>query len=177
MSAVPARPTQAAASAEGPSQRLRRRWLGPALVVLSALAIALGASVGSTGLDALWRAAQDPVAWQIVMDIRLPRTLGATDRHIILNCILPALVAPILVVATVQFGLVIVAEASLSFLGLGLPVGIPTWGGTISAGRNYLPDAWWISTMPGIALSILVISVGILGDTLRDRLDPNLVTR
>lgn len=105
------------------------------------------------------------------------RTLGATDRHIILNCILPALVAPILVVATVQFGLVIVAEASLSFLGLGLPVGIPTWGGTISAGRNYLPDAWWISTMPGIALSILVISVGILGDTLRDRLDPNLVTR
>ena len=77
MSAVPARPTQAAASAEGPSQRLRRRWLGPTLVVLSALAIALGASVGSTGLEALWRAAQDPVAWQIVMDIRLPRTLGA----------------------------------------------------------------------------------------------------
>jgi len=105
------------------------------------------------------------------------RTLGASDLHIIVNCILPALVAPILVVATVQFGLVIVAEASLSFLGLGLPVGIPTWGGTISAGRNYLANAWWISTMPGIALSILVICVGILGDTLRDRLDPNLVTR
>ena len=105
------------------------------------------------------------------------RTLGATDSHIIINCILPALVAPILVVATVQFGLVIVAEASLSFLGLGLPVGIPTWGGTISAGRNYLANAWWISTMPGIALSILVICVGILGDTLRDRLDPNLITR
>ena len=105
------------------------------------------------------------------------RTLGAGDLHIIVNCILPALVAPILVVATVQFGLVIVAEASLSFLGLGLPVGIPTWGGTISAGRNYLANAWWISTMPGIALSILVICVGILGDTLRDRLDPNLVTR
>jgi len=105
------------------------------------------------------------------------RTLGASNLHIIVNCILPALVAPVLVVATVQFGLVIVAEASLSFLGLGLPVGIPTWGGTISAGRNYLGNAWWISTMPGLALSLLVVSVGVLGDTLRDRFDPNLATR
>ena len=65
------------AATEPATHSARRRWLGPVLVVLSVAAIALGASVGSTGLEALWRAAQDPVAWQIVMDIRLPRTLGA----------------------------------------------------------------------------------------------------
>ena len=66
-----------ASATDAASQGARRRWLGPLLLALSLLAIALGASVGSTGLDALWRAAQDPVSWQIVMDIRLPRTVGA----------------------------------------------------------------------------------------------------
>ena len=64
-------------AAEPATQSARRRWLGPLLMALSVVAILLGASVGSTGLEALWRAAQDPVSWQIVMDIRLPRTLGA----------------------------------------------------------------------------------------------------
>ncbi|KAB0267239.1 ABC transporter permease [Microvirga brassicacearum] len=105
------------------------------------------------------------------------RTLGAGDWHIVRHCILPALVAPVLVVATVQFGLVIVAEASLSFLGLGMPAGTPSWGVSIASGRNYLATAWWISTMPGLVLSALVIAVGVLGDRLRDRFDPNLTTR
>jgi hypothetical protein len=69
---------------------------------------------------------------------------------------------------------VILAEASLSFLGLGVPTGVPSWGVTISNGRGYLGDAWWISTFPGIALSMLVLTSGILGDALRDRFDPKL---
>ncbi|MBZ6079158.1 ABC transporter permease [Microvirga puerhi] len=109
--------------------------------------------------------------------VNASRTLGASHLHIVRHCILPAVVAPILVVATVQFGLVIVAEASLSFLGLGMPPGTPSWGISIANGRNYLVTAWWISTMPGLVLSALVIAVGILGDRLRDRFDPNLTTR
>jgi peptide/nickel transport system permease protein len=102
------------------------------------------------------------------------RVLGAGALFLIRRCILPSCVAPLLVVATVELGLVIIAEASLSFLGLGTPSSTPSWGLTIANGRNYLSDAWWISTLPGIALSVLVIACGIAGDELRDRLDPNL---
>jgi len=102
------------------------------------------------------------------------RVLGARALFLVRRCILPSCVAPLLVVATVELGLVIIAEASLSFLGLGTPSSTPSWGLTIANGRNYLSDAWWISTLPGIALSVLVIACGIAGDELRDRLDPNL---
>ena len=94
--------------------------------------------------------------------------------RLIRRCVLPACVAPVLVVATVEIGHVILAEASLSFLGLGTPASTPSWGVTIANGRNYLADAWWISTIPGIALAFLVISLGVLGDALRDRYDPRL---
>lgn len=102
------------------------------------------------------------------------RTLGATTWHVLKRCIVPSTLAPVLVVATVQLGLVIIAEASLSFLGLGTPPSSPSWGLTIANGRDQLGDAWWISTMPGIALAILVVSVGTVGDELRDRFDPRL---
>lgn len=102
------------------------------------------------------------------------RTLGAGSWHLIRRCILPACVAPVLVVATVELGHVILAEASLSFLGLGTPTSIPSWGVTISNGRNYLSGAWWISAIPGMALALLVLTFGLLGDALRDRFDPRL---
>ncbi len=73
-----------------------------------------------------------------------------------------------------EFGLVILAEASLSFLGLGTPLDQPSWGLTIANGRAYLNTGWWISTIPGLALSLMVISAGIFGDRLRDYLDPRL---
>ena len=79
-----------------------------------------------------------------------------------------------LVVATVELGHVILAEASLSFLGLGTPTSTPSWGVTIANGRNYLSEAWWISTIPGIALAGLVLTFGVLGDALRDRFDPRM---
>jgi peptide/nickel transport system permease protein len=102
------------------------------------------------------------------------RTLGARTWHLVTRSILPAAAAPILVVATVELGHVILAEASLSFLGLGTPASTPSWGMTIANGRDYLSNAWWISTIPGIGLAILVISFGVLGDALRDRFDPRL---
>jgi len=102
------------------------------------------------------------------------RTLGAGTWRLIRRCVLPACIAPVLVVATVEIGHVILAEASLSFLGLGTPASTPSWGVTIANGRNYLADAWWISTVPGIALAFLVVSLGVLGDALRDRYDPRL---
>lgn len=102
------------------------------------------------------------------------RTLGAGHLHLALRTIFPACVAPILVVATVELGHVILAEASLSFLGLGVPTDVPSWGTTIANGRSYLGDAWWISTLPGLALAGLVLTCGLLGDAMRDRYDPKL---
>lgn len=102
------------------------------------------------------------------------RTLGAGHLHLAIRTIFPACVAPILVVATVELGHVILAEASLSFLGLGVPTDVPSWGTTIANGRSYLGDAWWISTLPGLALAGLVLTCGLLGDAMRDRYDPKL---
>lgn len=105
------------------------------------------------------------------------RASGAGTARILLRHIAPALVAPFLVIATVEMGLVIIAEASLSFLGLGTSASQPSWGLVIANGRDYLTNAWWIATMPGIALSLVVLSVGVFGDRLRDALDPRLSRR
>jgi len=100
------------------------------------------------------------------------RAVGASDARLLLRHIVPATLTPLIVMATVEVGLVIISEASLSFLGLGTPPDQPSWGTIVANGRAYLNTAWWISTMPGIALSLLVLSVGGFGDRLRDYLDP-----
>jgi len=102
------------------------------------------------------------------------KALGASRLKILFKYILPMCVSSIMVIVTVQLGLVIISEASLSFLGLGVPSSQPSWGYLISLGRDYINSAWWIATMPGIALSILVVSVGYMGDKLRDVLDTSL---
>lgn len=101
------------------------------------------------------------------------RVLGAGHRRILLRYIMPSCWQPLLVAATVQIGLVMVAEASLSFLGLGVPVDQASWGATVAAGRDYLGSAWWISTMPAAALALVVVCVGMIGDTFRQLTDPN----
>ncbi|MER6813077.1 ABC transporter permease [Spirillospora sp. NPDC000708] len=100
------------------------------------------------------------------------RVLGAGHLRILLRHVLPSCWQPLLVAATVQIGLVMVAEASLSFLGLGIPPDQASWGATVSAGRDYLGSAWWISTMPAIALAAVVTGVGLVGDAFRDLADP-----
>ncbi|AQS56443.1 ABC transporter permease [Novibacillus thermophilus] len=102
------------------------------------------------------------------------RVLGVSNLKILFKHVFPMCVSPLMVIITVQIGLVIISEASLSFLGLGVPPSQPSWGLLISHGRDYINSAWWIATMPGIALAILVVSVGFLGDKLRDKFDPSL---
>lgn len=104
------------------------------------------------------------------------RVMGLGNLMILHRYILPAVLTPFIVTATVQVGLMIVAEASLSFLGLGVPANVASWGATIANGREYLNSAWWISTIPGLALAFVVLTLGTLGDALRDKLDPKLRT-
>lgn len=105
------------------------------------------------------------------------RALGCNHVRLLAHHIVPATLAALIVVATVEVGLVIVAEASLSFLGLGTPPDQPSWGLIVANGRAYINTAWWISTMPGAALSLIVIAVGSFGDRLRDYLDPRTSTQ
>jgi peptide/nickel transport system permease protein len=104
--------------------------------------------------------------------VEAARAVGASGARIMLRHVAPATLTPLIVIATVEVGLVIISEASLSFLGLGTPPDQPSWGLIVANGRAYLNNAWWISTMPGIALSIVVVAVGLLGDRVRDLLDP-----
>ncbi|MGI5229726.1 ABC transporter permease [Actinoallomurus sp. CA-142502] len=100
------------------------------------------------------------------------RVLGCGHLRILVRHVLPSCWQPLLVAATVQVGLVMVAEASLSFLGLGVPVDTASWGATVSIGRDYLGSAWWISTVPAAALALVVTAVGVVGDGFRDLSDP-----
>ena len=101
--------------------------------------------------------------------------VGCSTSRIISRHVLPNIVAPIIIMYTIGMGGVILAEASLSFLGYGVPYGVPSWGGMLSGpGRSYMVRAPWLALFPGIALSIVVFGVNMFGDALRDLLDPRL---
>ena len=102
------------------------------------------------------------------------RSYGAADSRIITRHLIPNLIAPIIVLGSQQLGVFIYAESSLSFLGLGVPLDTPTWGSMIAQGRSYLDTSWWVSTLPGIVLTITVLGAFYFGDGLRDALDPRL---
>jgi peptide/nickel transport system permease protein len=104
------------------------------------------------------------------------RAVGASDLRIMFRHILPNIVSPVVVLATFSFALMIVLEASLSFLGLGVQPPASTWGLMLSESRDYLEVAWWLPTFPGLAIVITVLGANLLGDWLRDVLDPRLRT-
>ena len=106
--------------------------------------------------------------------VALARIAGCSNLTIMFRHIVPNLVPSILVLATLHVGYVIVLEADLSFLGVGLPPPTPSWGVMVADGRGLIEQAWWISILPGLAILITVISLNILGDWVRDRLDPKL---
>jgi peptide/nickel transport system permease protein len=106
--------------------------------------------------------------------VEATRALGSGHLHIIFGHILPNILAPITVIATLTISTMILAEASLSFLGLGVPPPAPTWGGMVASGRDYLASAWWVSVIPGIAIFLTVLSINLLGDRLRELTDPTL---
>jgi peptide/nickel transport system permease protein len=101
--------------------------------------------------------------------------IGAGNLRIMLRHLLPNLVSSITVLSTVNLTRIIIAESSLSFLGLGVQPPLPTWGGMLGAGRGYLADAWWVATFPGLAIMITVLGFNLIGDWLRDRFDPKLL--
>jgi len=100
------------------------------------------------------------------------RSIGSSSLRIIFLHIMPNVLGPVIVIASFAVASTIVAEASLSFLGLGVKPTTPTWGMMLSDGREYIRTAWWLTTLPGLALAITVLGINLLGDWLRDVLDP-----
>jgi peptide/nickel transport system permease protein len=144
--------------------------LGPSVInVIITLALARWVTFGRVARAATLAAKERDY-------VEAARAIGASNRHLLVRHIVPATLSPLVVIATVEVGLVIISEASLSFLGLGTPPDQPSWGLIVANGRAYLNTAWWISTMPGMALSLVVLATGLFGDRLRDYLDPRAGT-
>ena len=106
--------------------------------------------------------------------VEAARALGQYTPIILVRHVLPAIMAPIIVVATLNVATVIILEASLSFLGFGVQPPTVTWGRMLADGRNYVATAWWLATFPGVFITFLCLSLIFLGDRLRDVLDPRL---
>jgi peptide/nickel transport system permease protein len=107
--------------------------------------------------------------------VEAARAIGAGTPHIVLRTILPNITAPLIVVASFNLAGVILSEAALSFLGLGVPPTVPTWGGMLAESRDQLlAGNWWLAVLPGAAIMLTVLSCNVLGDWLRDVLDPRL---
>jgi peptide/nickel transport system permease protein len=102
------------------------------------------------------------------------RARGNRPLRLLLHHVLPNALTPIIVVATLELAFMIIYESALSFLGLGVQPPTPTWGWMLADGRNYIATAWWLATLPGLAIMLTVLAVNLLGDWLRDTLDPRL---
>jgi peptide/nickel transport system permease protein len=112
--------------------------------------------------------------WKAQEFVLQARAVGAPGYYIVLRHILPNVVNTIIVLCTLQMGWAIVVEASLSYLGAGIPPPTPTWGSMVAEGQNFIETAWWISVFPGTAIMLVVLSLNLLGDWIRDLLDPKL---
>jgi len=102
------------------------------------------------------------------------QALGGGGRRILFRHLLPNVLAPAIVIATLEVARMIILESALSFLGLGVQPPTPTWGGMLADGRAYLSTAWWLATFPGLCIMLSVLGINLLGDWLRDVLDPRL---
>jgi peptide/nickel transport system permease protein len=100
--------------------------------------------------------------------------MGISPIGILIKHLLPNVMSSVIVISSLLVAKMILFESSLSFLGLGVPPETPTWGTMISDGRNYIANAWWVATVPGVAIFLTVIGTNLVGDRLRDLLDPRL---
>ena len=105
------------------------------------------------------------------------RAIEASNSRIIFRHILPNLLTAIIVKASMDFGFAVLSLASLGFIGVGVLPPEPDWGSMISAGRRFIPASWWYSTFPGLFMFVTVLAFNLLGDGLRDLLDPNATVR
>ncbi len=106
--------------------------------------------------------------------VALAQVSGASTLRILATHLFPGVINTLIIVATLQVGIVILVESTLSFLGAGVPPPTPAWGSMVSDGRDKLAVAWWISTLPGVAIMLTVMALNLFGDWLRDTLDPRL---
>lgn len=106
--------------------------------------------------------------------IQAARTIGAGTNRILFKHMLPNILSTSIVLATLDLGAVIIFESSMSYLGFGVPLSIPTWGSMLADGRQYITDAWWMCVFPGLAIMLTVLGFNLLGDWVRDKLDPTL---
>jgi ABC-type dipeptide/oligopeptide/nickel transport system permease subunit len=155
----------------------------PGLVVLLTIMAMLGQGLGNVilALGIGGTAGNARIIRSAVLAIKenqyveAARAMGCRDWQIMLRYILPNIAAPIMVVATLGLGVAILSESSLSFLGFGVPPPTPSWGAMLSgSGRTYMLKAPWMAIFPGIAISLAVFGFNMLGDALRDLLDPKL---
>lgn len=108
--------------------------------------------------------------------VEAARALGAAEGRIVMRHVLPNMISPVVVLATAGIGIAILIAAGLSYLGLGAQPPTPEWGAMLSEARAYLRNAWWMATFPGLAITLVVVSLNLCGDWLRDLLDPRLRT-
>jgi len=106
--------------------------------------------------------------------VEAAKVMGLSSFAIIMSEIMPNIFHSVLVLGTLRMGFMIIMEASLSFLGLGIQPPTPAWGSMVADGRDYMMTSWWVSTLPGMAILILVLSINLFGEGLRDILDPRL---
>jgi peptide/nickel transport system permease protein len=154
----------------------------PAILFALLLAVTMGQGLGTLVLAIsllLWASFARVIRGEVLTlkqrdFVALAKVRGCSSARIMLTHILPNVMNTFMVLVTLNIGVVIIAEASLSFLGAGIPPPTPTWGLMVSDGRGRIAEAWWVSLIPGIAITLLVLSVNVFGDWLRDRLDPRL---
>ncbi len=154
----------------------------PYILLAIGIVAALGAGVGNAlvaiaivGIPLYVRVVRGAVLVQREREyVQASRALGATDAWLVRRQILPGLIAPVVVVFSLDIGAKILATASLSFLGLGTQPPTADWGSMLADGRNYLGSAAHVATLPGLAIAIITLAFNMLGDTLRDILDPTL---
>ena len=152
----------------------------PGLVLALAIVAALGPGIlhGVVALAIVWWPGYVRLIEAKALTLRgepfvdAARTMGASDLRILFVHILPNCVSPLVVKASMDMGMAILAAASLGFIGLGAKPPAPEWGAMISTARSYMPDSWWYSLFPGLFIFLTVLGFNLLGDGLRDILDP-----
>jgi peptide/nickel transport system permease protein len=154
----------------------------PSILLLLSIVAALGPSLttvlialGISSVPAYSRLVRGSVIVAARMEyVTAAKVVGAPQSRIMSRHILPNIVAPVIVFSTVGLGGAIMTTAGLSYIGLGAQPPSPEWGAMLSYGRSFLRDAWWMSVFPGLAIFVSVLCVNLLGDGLRDALDPKL---
>ena len=154
----------------------------PFLLIALIVAVSVGPSLGMViALLAVssWSAGSRNIRAEVLSlrgreYVQMSQVMNASDFRIIVRHLLPNVMHVVIVITTLRTGSMIIAEAGLSFLGVGVPASVPTWGLMIAQGQKFLTSTWWMSIMPGVAIFLIVLSFNFLGDWLRNRFDPRL---